>query len=160
MTDLFSDLNYDPETGEFAWTISKPSRTKKPGRAGTIRKNGYVSLSIQGRQYYGHRLAWLYVYGEWPKGDIDHIDGNPSNNRISNLRDVSTAMNSQNQRRANAVNTTGFQGVWAPNAKNKGYVAYVNVNGVRHRAGSFATPEEAHSAYLKLKRELHPGCTI
>ncbi|MDD0156969.1 HNH endonuclease signature motif containing protein, partial [Shigella flexneri] len=63
--------------------------------AGTI-SYGYNAINIDGVRYFAHRLAWLYVYGEWPKQEIDHIDRNRRNNAISNLRDVSRVVNALN----------------------------------------------------------------
>ena len=77
-------LIYDTSTGEFVWTKQIPGRRKR--KVGTIRPDGYVMIHIVGKFYLAHRLAWLYINGEWPEGEIDHIDRNPSNNAFANLR--------------------------------------------------------------------------
>ena len=81
-------LNYDPLTGEFTWIVHR--RCLKAGSVAGCLYRGYTSIRISGKQYYAHRLAWLYVYGYFPEHQIDHIDRNPSNNRINNLRHASS----------------------------------------------------------------------
>lgn len=105
-----------------------------------------------------HRLAWLYVYGEWPNGDIDHIDGDRLNNRIANLRDVSRRVNLENQRRPKACNKSGFLGV--KTFRDQRFQARIQVRGVQLHLGTFDTPHEAHAAYVAAKRNLHQGCTL
>src|SRR4051812_40825019 len=94
-------LVYSPESGLF---------TRRGRVAGTTYR-GRINIFIDYRGYLAHRLAWLYVHGRWPIGDIDHIDGNASNNAISNLREVSRSVNMQNQRRARSDSRTGLLGV-------------------------------------------------
>jgi hypothetical protein len=78
-------LKYFPRTGRFRWRVPGP-RGAPAGREAGTRQGGYRSIRIDGVRHYEHRLAWLYVHGEHPTGDIDHDNGNPSDNRISNLR--------------------------------------------------------------------------
>ncbi|RMH36813.1 MAG: HNH endonuclease [Gammaproteobacteria bacterium] len=88
-------LEYNPDTGVFLWRDT--SRSKRPERvAGRIRDDGYREIRIDGEMYRAGRLAWFYVHGEWPKGVIDHIDGNRLNDKINNLRDVSMKKNIRN----------------------------------------------------------------
>jgi hypothetical protein len=105
----------------------------------------------------GHRAAWLYVHGKWPNGQIDHINGDRSDNRISNLRDVSHSVNQQNVHRPRRDNASGFLGV--TRQKNL-WTSQVTVSGKTLHLGLFKTPEEAASAYLEAKRKHHTGCTI
>ena len=84
---LKSILDYDLDTGIFTWKINKAKRTKIGDIAGWS-YNGYREIEINDKKYKAHRLAWLYVYGEMPNKLIDHIDGNRSNNKISNLREA------------------------------------------------------------------------
>lgn len=148
--ELLKRVVYDPVTGSFS--CAKTGKLK-----GSVEPRGYVQIGIGYKVYYAHRLAWLYVHGCFPEGDIDHIDGNRSNNTISNLRDVSRSVNLQNKRRAEKTNLLGLMGV----SKNtKGYRARIKVNGVERHIGTFNTPEEAHEAYLREKRLIHAGCTI
>lgn len=101
-----------------------------------------------------HRLAWLYMTGEWPRQEIDHIDGDRANNKWLNLRDVDHATNMQNRRVAQSNNVGGFLGV--SRRAESIHIAYVGTKYI----GSFRTPEEAHAAYVQRKRAAHDGCTI
>ena len=83
---------YDPETGLLHWLEA----ARKP--VGPTASRYYVSVGFEGRSYKAHRLAWLLTFGEWPKDEIDHIDGDRSNNRLGNLRDVPHKVNQMNQK--------------------------------------------------------------
>ena len=151
----------DETTGVFTWRVQVANNRKVGSVAGTVDGAGYVSIGTCGRYYKAHRLVWLYVYGAWPKNQIDHINGVRTDNRPSNLRDVTKSVNLQNQRRAHAHSTHGFLGVRLEKRaiKNR-YMARITVDGVRRSLGAFPTPEKAHEAYLIAKRSEHPGCTI
>jgi hypothetical protein len=99
---------YDHSTGIFT-TKTFHSRRPIGSMAGQIR-NGYIKINIGGKRYSAHRLAWLLVYGEWPAMHIDHINGNRSDNRIANLRQVTCRQNLWNLKRPK-TNTSGFKGV-------------------------------------------------
>jgi hypothetical protein len=101
------------------------------------------------------RLAHLYMNGRWPDGDVDHRDGMPLNNKWTNLRDVSTSENIQNQRHPSKRNRTGYLGVGP--AKNGLFRARIYVHGKEHSLGFHKTPEGAHMAYVAAKRILHAG---
>jgi hypothetical protein len=150
-------LHYDPETGAFTW-LATAGKARAGGRAGDALSHGYNRIGIDGHVYLAHRLAWFYVYGIWPSGEIDHINGNRIDNRMVNLRDVPRRLNRENLRSARSDNQTGVLGV-AKNGKSS-WQARIKVNGVRHSLGTYGSPEEAHQAYLKAKRKLHDGCTI
>lgn len=107
---LRSILDYDPATGIFTWKISTANNVKVGDVAGCTTGEGYLHISICSSRYKSHRLAWLYVYGEWPSLDIDHINRNRSDNRIANLRDVSHKQNLQNTGKY-SHNTSGHPGV-------------------------------------------------
>ena len=111
---------------------------------------------VDGKSYATHRLAWLYMTGQWPRDDIDHINGNKADNRFCNLRDVPKNFNMQNERMARANNAHGFMGVQFRKDRGK-YVACLRVDGNVRRFGAFDTPEEAHVAYVEAKRKHHPG---
>lgn len=144
-------LNYDPQTGVFTHACRK-KRVRLGSVAGTLEVKGYWKHRIDGETHRGHRLAWLYFYGEWPAGHIDHINGNRSDNRIANLRDVTALENRQNIRKANSA--TGFLGVYKLRDK---FVALIGHQYKNIRLGAFDTAEEAHEAYLTAKRRLHAG---
>jgi hypothetical protein len=157
-------LHYDPETGAFTWRFSRKGRPGKAGAvAGTVDKRfGYRYIGLDGQRHGTQRLAWLYMTGEWPSAEVDHIDGDRTNDQWNNLRDVPLRMNRENIRKARSDNTsTGFLGVRI-NRKNGDarYQARITVKGKEMHLGRFDTPEEAHEAYLAAKRALHAGCTI
>jgi hypothetical protein len=133
---------YEPNTGVFR---SRVQRSNAPGGsvAGSSHGNGYRKIAIDRRRYYAHRLAWLYVHGRWPTGQLDHINLVRDDNRILNLREASCGENNQNSRRR-SHNTSGFKGAswWSMGQKWK---AQINVNG-RHFCLGFAPPlpEYAH----------------
>ena len=158
LEDLRKSLDYNPETGEFRWKIAA-GRVRAGSLAGCVQPNGRLYIRFQGKRYQAHRLAWLLTHGEWPDEMIDHLDGNPLNNRISNLRDVSRSVNNQNQRKAQSRNSTGFLGVSFHKRTGK-FQAQITLNGKDKHLGYFPTAELAHAAYLAAKREIHEGCTI
>ncbi len=149
-------LEYRPDTGILLWKVSRGKATVGTP-AGRVRKDGYRTIRVNQADYLSHRLAWLIYYGEWPKDMIDHIDGDPSNNRITNLRSVTYTTNQQNQRQPHKGSKTGFLGVHISRGK---YRAAIRVDGKDIFLGRHNTPEEAHAAYVKAKREHHPGNTL
>ena len=155
---LKSVLHYDAPTGVFRWRHG--ARGGLPWRqAGTINGRGYVQLGVNKKLYLAHRLAWLYCYGQWPTAEVDHINGQTNDNRLCNLRIADRLQNSQNKRKPQANNKSGFLGViywW----RTKTWKAQIQVNGKNKSLGYYRTPEQAHEAYLKAKREMHSHCTI
>ena len=95
---LVSLLHYDELTGVFTWRSNRP-KVRAGDVAGTRSSHDYWQISIRDKVYSAHRLAWFYVHGTWPSRVIDHIDGDRMNNRIDNLRDVSTKENINGFRR-------------------------------------------------------------
>lgn len=153
-------FDYDPETG---WLIRKVRKGMGMvgTRAGSIRAQGYRCLSIGNRNYVEHRIIWLHVYGEWPSQEIDHIDGDKQNNRISNLRDVSPTINQQNRRRAQIGSKSGLMGVKRVRSNDDRYwVARIRARGKRIDLGQFKSPEAAYARYVEAKRQLHEGNTL
>jgi hypothetical protein len=152
-------LHYDPETGLF--TREKSSQGAKAGVAGVVRKDGYCLVCVLGRQYLLHRLAWFYVTGKWPTDLIDHIDGNPSNNRFSNLREATKITNAQNIKGPPQHNTSGLIGATQIKATGR-WRAEIRVDGGEKswHLGIFPNAEQAHAAYIEAKRKLHEGCTL
>ena len=148
-------LAYDPDTGLLTWKATGTGR-RPGGVAGNLNTDGYVRTSISYKAYANHRLAWLIYYGEWPKDQVDHIDGDRSNNRISNLRQASSSINNQNLRRAHPNNKLGVLGVYYDDVRSK-YLAQIGVSGKQRVLGRFNSLEEASNAYLAAKRELHEG---
>lgn len=151
-------LDYDRASGVFTNRMRRRVNGAAAGAAsGHTRKDGYILIGVDRRIYFAHRLAWLYVYGAWPVHHIDHIDGNPSNNRLENLRDVPQRTNVENQRIARSDSGTGFLGV---SRSGNRFAARIEVRGHKVHIGYFATPEEASAAYVEQKRKLHAGCSL
>ncbi|MDX0946193.1 HNH endonuclease [Sinorhizobium medicae] len=137
-------LHYDPASGVFCWAENRKKCTKG-AVAGSVRADGYVLIRIDYQRYYAHRLAWLYMTGEWPAQEIDHADGNPSNNVWSNLRAASPTQNMQN-RPTQRNNRTGLKGV---RRSSRGFYATIQVDGQYRYLGRFCDPLEAHLAYCQ-----------
>ena len=150
-------LNYDPLTGVFTWA-KKPNRRIVIGRQAGSNTKGRPRISINGVDLFASRIAWAYVHGSFPSGLIDHINGNPCDNRISNLRDVSPMGNSQNMRTPGKLNTSGFLGVMA--GRNGKWRAQIKIEKTPVDLGEYKTKEEAAAAYLGAKRAFHRTCTI
>ena len=134
-------LIYDPDTGVFRWRIYR-SGNAGPGQiTGSLNTTGYIQIKLNAIKYSAHRLAWLYVNGAWPDFDLDHINRNRQDNRISNLRQATRSQNCQNQT-ARADNVSGVKGVHWCNRKQK-WVVQVSVNGKRKHLGAFAHLNDA-----------------
>lgn len=151
--DLKSLLHYDPETGVFTW-IDKPcSRIVSGRKAGGYGAHGYFRVSILGKRYYAHRLAWFYMTGEWPKDQIDHVNGCKDDNRFCNLRQATPTQNNANLRRKPA-NTSGYAGVSFDKARGN-WIARVRFLGRRVNLGRYDTPEDAYAARCAFAQEHH-----
>ena len=153
-------LSYDPDTGLFVWRLREPEdfvHAKHPSRrckiwntryggkaAGSFRRDGYGRLSINDNRYLAHRVAWAMHHGAWPAQQIDHINGNPSDNRLVNLREVPNADNAKNARRARN-NTSGVTGVTKHSLCDK-WVAQIYANGEAIYLGLFESFEDAVAA--------------
>lgn len=148
-------MRYEPGTGVFTSLYSGHGMVKGRQLGRVIRhpKGGkaYLQIAVFSKGYTAHRLAWLYMTGEWPEHTIDHIDGDGLNNRWDNLREATQAQNCWNRRR-HANNTTGYKGV-SYHKRSKSYRASICVEGEKIELRGFATAKEAHRAYLKLARE-------
>lgn len=144
-------LSYNPETGVFVWI-----KSTRPGWAGKIASHvdvrGYNTAKIEDVRYLCHRLVWLYVYGSFPDGQIDHIDNDKLNNKLSNLR-VATHHENQRNKTIHKNNKVGVKGVVLHQCgKYRGCVGY---NKVRYDCGLHATIELAQNAVKRKRQELH-----
>lgn len=150
-------LHYDPETGDFTWVTSPANCIKAGDKAGSKDSYGYHKIALGGKTYKAHRLAWLYTNGEFPEDAIDHINGVRDDNRLVNLRAVTTRENQQNQKKF-IHNTSGTTGVhWHKGAQK--WVARIFTNGKRIHLGSFealALAIEARKAADRLYN-FHPN---
>lgn len=153
-TRLRELLDYSPETGIFT-RRTRASQKPAGSVAGTRHRHGYVQIGIDGRLYLGHRLAWLWVHGSFPVGEIDHINGDKADNRIDNIRDVAHSTNMENIKKPRRSGTSGKLG--AHKAKGGRWHAKIQVGGKSIYLGSFGTQEEAHDEYVRAKRRLHAG---
>lgn len=155
--ELFS---YDKEEGLLRWKNPSGRYGRIPAGAvagSTSNKEGYRYVSINGKLYRASRLIWLWVTGEWSEEQIDHKDGNTSNDKWENLREATRSQNKANcgkYKRDKA--SCPLKGVQAVQKKHSiRYRAVVTKDGVRRNLGNFDTPEEAHAAYLAASEELH-----
>jgi hypothetical protein len=144
-------LDYNPETGLLTRLVPPKRVTGSPS------KRGYIELFLLGSKFRAHRLAFLYMTGDWPRYEVDHIDGNKGDNRWANLRDVPKKTNQENRRIATKSNKLGILGVCCTRGR---YMASIQENGKKRTLGRFPTAEEAYAAYLDAKRLLHPGNTL
>ncbi len=161
--ELKEILDYNELTGDFTWKKSISDKTKLNSVAGSKKywkqRPLRIVIRINKKDYQAHRLAWFYVNGQFPELHIDHIDGNPFNNSINNLRQCTPALNNQNRHESQTNSTTKILGVtWHKKAKK--WASYLSLNRKTHYLGLFETTDEAHAAYLKAKRDLHEFCTI
>jgi len=146
---LKSKLNYDPETGVFTRTL----KTGIVKVAGCKDSRGYLAIYLNKKLHYGHRLAWLYMTGQWPDTDIDHINGIKGDNRICNLREATRSQNGRN-RGANKNNTSGYKGVCWHKSIQK-WMSRITISGDIKFLGYFDAPEEAYLAYCEAAKEYH-----
>lgn len=138
-------LNYDKDTGHFTWLV-KTSRKVVAGKiAGGTNVAGYTVIGVGGKTYYAHRLAWFYVTGSWPD-QIDHSNGDRSDNSWKNLREATYQQNILNSKLA-AHNTSGFKGVSWHRGAGK-WSAQIVLDGIQKYLGLYETPQEAAAAYM------------
>lgn len=145
-------LDYDPLTGVFRWKVRR-GPIMAGVAAGTMRPNGDIRILVDGKGYYAHRLAWLYVHGRWPKEQVDHINRDRSDNSLGNLREAAHGQNRANSIK-NRNNKSGYKGVcyrpnlglWVAQITHKKTVIYL---------GCFDSPQKAHVAYVGAASRLH-----
>ncbi len=143
-------LDYDPETGLFTRRVARGNQ-RAGDTAGTLIK-GYIAILIDRKPYYAHRLAWFYVYGEWPKDEIDHINRRKADNQIANLREADRSQNMGNQK-PSSLSKSGLKGAnWRSDTGR--WRAKIKLHGRNHYLGYFSTPEEAHATYVKKAQEI------
>lgn len=134
-------LDYDPLSGLLTWRKDRNQLAKKGSVAGNLHVKGYVHVKVDGKEYKAHRLAWVWMTGEFPPDQVDHINGCKSDNRWSNIR---LANNAENQRNVGTRkdNKSGTRGVtW--HERQKKWIASIRVDGRLFHLGSFDTIEEA-----------------
>jgi len=139
------------KNNDLYWANSPNNNTKKDTRAGGCGGQGYRIVMFKGKRYLTHRVLWALHHGEWPNGEIDHINGNPRDNRLENLRVVTHQQNCINRKKPSS-NTSGFKGVIYCKKSSK-YRARIKVDGTYLSLGSFLTPEEASEVYQQIANE-------
>ena len=141
--ELKTLLRYDSDTGHIYWIAPGKGKIKKKP-AGTKLYSGYIGVLINGKRYQAHRLAWALHTGDWPADQIDHINGDKTDNRICNLREATNAQNGKNVK-LSKLNKTGFPGVsWYPTHKK--YRVYIKCNHKSIYLGSYEKLEDAVAA--------------
>ena len=141
-------ISYDPNTGVFT---RRMKGRQKP--IGWPNQEGYLRAELDCQRFLLHRLAFLYMTGSVPDGEVDHINGNPADNRWSNLRIADRAQNSKNRRKL-ASSQTKFKGVSKQPDCNR-WRAEIFADGRKIYLGLFQTPEEAHAAYVDASQKYH-----
>jgi hypothetical protein len=163
---VFSDISdYEEAVRIFvidlsSGVITRRIRTGQRGYKGSIAgftQKGRRWIRFRGKRIPATRLIWLYAYGYWPRGQVDHINGDSMCDRIDNLRDVDRSTNLENLRKARADNRLGVLGV---RKRKGGYEARIMVKGKAIYLGTYSSSEEAYSVYVSEKRKRHAGCTI
>lgn len=145
-------LHYDEETGVFTWLISPRNNVPSGSIAGQIDNKGYVRIIYKRKLYLGHWLAWFFVYNKWPDNELDHINGNPTDNRISNLRDVTRKQNMENKK-IYKTNKSGYSGVTWHITKKK-WCARIGHYGKRLYLGEFDNLKDAIDARIKAENKI------
>lgn len=146
-------LIHDAETGELVWKIDHWKKVKAGNIAGDLYGNGYRRVCIDSKDHLAHRVVWLMAHGEWPHGEIDHINGVRTDNRLVNLRVLTSSQNKHNHH-GRSDNKSGFTGVsWFRSANR--WRADITVDRKAIYLGSFHDINEAAAAYAKAKSELH-----
>lgn len=145
-------LEYDPLTGSLTWKWRAPVNAKtrswntrwagKAALASLDSSTGYLTGGFQGKKLLAHRAAFAIAHGRWPDGDVDHLNGNRSDNRLTNLREATRLQNSRN-RRMDSRCKTGTMGVTMRGTR---WIARINVNGRGRYIGMFPTKEDAIAA--------------
>lgn len=145
-------LEYNSKTGKFKWRVKRQG-VKLDKSAGVVNGAGYEQIQIDGKRYLSHRLAWLYSYGEWPKGILDHVNRDRSDNRIENIREATRSENSVNAK-VRSNNRIGLKGVSFNKQRNK-FMAKIKHNGKIHFLGLFNSAKQAHQAYCIAARKFY-----
>lgn len=141
-TSVWNFLRYDPESGKLYWVVGRRCHVSAGDEAGSLTRDGYLKVKVEGRVYLAHRLAWFAVYGDQPH-ILDHIDGNPANNRVENLRPAT--------QRQNGKNVAAVGASYDP--KRGKWMARICVDYKHINLGRYATREDAVRVAQAARRE-------
>lgn len=141
-------LDYETDTGLFRWKTRSAICLTPGDIAGRKVTNGYVQIKIDYVAHLAHRLAWFYVHGTWPVGQVDHINGRRSDNRFSNLRDVDASVNQLNRHSPQPNGTTGLAGVYLKRGR---FGARIRVDGRLFYLGMYSSAHDAHAEYQTVR---------
>jgi HNH endonuclease len=141
-------LDYNPESGEFHWRVKMNSLSMPGYLAGTKRKSGHWQICIGGKLYLSHRLAWFYMHGCWPPEQVDHVDNNPANNRLVNLRLANSSQNNANKPPRRKIGKGLFY-----REKYDSFAVRIKVRGKMIHIGIFRNEEDAKSAYFAAAKQ-------
>jgi hypothetical protein len=155
---LLEAIRYEPKTGKCFWLIRGAHRRMPGDEAGSPSKDKRIRIRIDGTLYYRYRLAWFYMTGSWPAKNVDHLNGDATDDSWGNLRDVSQVVNIQNRHGAQSNNRSGLLG--AHSAHGGKFTSSIWINKRKRHLGTFDTAEQAHTEYMKARRELQPGNTL
>lgn len=148
---LLALLHYDPATGIFTRRVSTAPRALAGSIAGDPDGKGYLRLRIDGKRYLAHRVAWFYMTGEWPVGEVDHKNLKRQENWWDNLR-LADAQSNKWNRGAYSNNISGLKGAHY-NRANRNWGAHIRIDGKNIHIGVFSSPEAAHAAYMEKAQE-------
>ena len=151
--ELKRQLHYDPKSGVFSWKVSRKG-VQVDSPAGNADSKKAIRITINYQKYGAHRLAWLYMTGEWPPELVDHINGEPYDNRWENLRLANYCQNNRN-RRISSLNTSGVKGVYWHKIARKWEARLRIPSGKKINVGTFPTIEEARDALQAARLEHH-----
>ena len=150
LNDLF---RYDPESGVVFWKKNPSKRNCIGLPAGTLHRTGYYMLCVDRKKYAAHRMAWFLTYREWPRAQIDHVNGIRSDNRLANLREATPSQNRMNEGKRSGKGSV-YKGVsW--HGIGKKWQAHIWANGKHEYLGLFETEEMASAAYKHAASRLH-----
>ena len=145
MKGVNKHIKYNPHTGKFTWVVPRSLRLQPGCKAGYQNPEGYIEIRFKYKKIKAHRLAWFIYYGKWPRHFIDHINGDPSDNRIKNLREASSRQNSMNQK----IHRNGRLVGAVFHKKYKRWQASIRLKGKIKFLGYFNSERAAHNAYKK-----------
>lgn len=151
LTKEMADELLEYRDGNLYWKRSLSNNAKIGSIAGCVASNGYAQVRVHGKVYKTHRVIWLIVYGEWPSGQIDHVNGIRSDNRLVNLRDVTASINQKNRAKGKN-NTSGHLGIRKSRDK---WRAFIKINGRDQHIGTYENIN--HAIWMRKVAEVAVG---